>query len=84
MKYFYLFILGRQGPCKLGRNPCEPGKECVNYALSDNSKQVICQCPVGRTRGVDCIEGSYLNIFSLKLQIVEFQNRAIFIVDYRN
>ncbi|XP_060566900.1 neurogenic locus notch homolog protein 1-like [Ruditapes philippinarum] len=46
----------RQGPCGLGRNDCEPGKECVNYALSDDSNQVLCQCPVGRTRGVDCIE----------------------------
>ncbi|XP_045207822.2 neurogenic locus notch homolog protein 3-like [Mercenaria mercenaria] len=46
----------RKDICRHNKNKCDPGQECVNYAQDDNKMQVVCQCPVGRTRGMDCIE----------------------------
>lgn len=51
----------RQKACKAGKHSCDPGQQCVNYAHNEMKMQMTCQCPVGRTRGKDCIEGSGLN-----------------------
>lgn len=52
-----LSFADRQKACKKGDHECTRGQECVNYAQNENKMAMVCQCPVGNTRGADCEKG---------------------------
>ncbi|KAL4229469.1 hypothetical protein ACF0H5_012507 [Mactra antiquata] len=56
---------GKQGKCKKGKHHCTPGEECIVY------NDVICQCPVGNTRGNNCEEDFKFDIPGNKYSCVD-------------